>query len=260
MADALPLDLTSLDPLILELHGAKSWDELEDFVINRLPAALGSSFASWNEHNAELRLERVATSRSHEDLVAPLVEELNASLPTHPLFPDYFDFEQNTVIVRDQVDRARDSISREAYRELRFYQNVARPLGIEDQLVMHVYVKNGRGILLTFHGSEEFSPTQHLVAAIMRGHIVARLHTLQDAEQRHRESGRRVIRELRAVLSDRELSVLRLICDGRTNREIADALDISPRTAETHASNILSRLDCTSRFQIISHYGHWLRE
>ncbi len=48
-------------------------------------------------------------------------------------------------------------------------------------------------------------------------------------------------------LTRRELEVLRLIADGRSNREIADELFISEGTAGTHVSNILGKLGVRSR-------------
>ncbi len=48
-------------------------------------------------------------------------------------------------------------------------------------------------------------------------------------------------------LTDRELDVLALVADGRTNREIADRLDISVKTAGHHVSNVLTKLGVRSR-------------
>ncbi len=48
-------------------------------------------------------------------------------------------------------------------------------------------------------------------------------------------------------LSRRERDVLRLLAAGRTDREIADALTISPRTAETHVAAILRKLEVRNR-------------
>ena len=51
-------------------------------------------------------------------------------------------------------------------------------------------------------------------------------------------------------LTPRELEVARLICQGSTNRRIAEALVIAERTAETHARNIREKLGLTTRAQI----------
>jgi predicted ATPase/DNA-binding CsgD family transcriptional regulator len=48
-------------------------------------------------------------------------------------------------------------------------------------------------------------------------------------------------------LTTREREVLREIASGRTNSDIADALFISARTAETHVQHILAKLDVDSR-------------
>ncbi len=49
------------------------------------------------------------------------------------------------------------------------------------------------------------------------------------------------------LLSRRETEVLRLIVEGRSDREIADTLSISPRTVMRHVSSILTKLDVPSR-------------
>ncbi len=51
-------------------------------------------------------------------------------------------------------------------------------------------------------------------------------------------------------LTERETAVLELVAYGFTNREIAQRLHISPRTASTHVSRILSKLGLENRTQI----------
>ncbi|NDU74720.1 AAA family ATPase [Actinomadura sp. DSM 109109] len=52
-----------------------------------------------------------------------------------------------------------------------------------------------------------------------------------------------------ASLTGREREVLKLVAEGRNNREIAAALFISPKTASVHVSNILGKLNVASRTQ-----------
>jgi DNA-binding CsgD family transcriptional regulator len=51
----------------------------------------------------------------------------------------------------------------------------------------------------------------------------------------------------RLGLTAREIEVLRLVAEGRSNSEIAEELLISSKTASVHVSNILSKLDVRSR-------------
>ncbi|MBV9934679.1 MAG: hypothetical protein JO367_10305, partial [Actinobacteria bacterium] len=50
-------------------------------------------------------------------------------------------------------------------------------------------------------------------------------------------------------LTPREVEVLGLLAAGRTDREIADALFISKKTASVHVSNLLRKLDATNRVE-----------
>jgi len=54
---------------------------------------------------------------------------------------------------------------------------------------------------------------------------------------------------LQEALSDREIEVLKLVAKGHSNHMIAEQLIISPKTAKTHVSNILSKLGLASRTQ-----------
>ena len=59
-------------------------------------------------------------------------------------------------------------------------------------------------------------------------------------------------------LTERELEVLRLVTAGRSNREIAAELFISPKTASVHVSNILGKLGVASRGEAAAR-AHTLR-
>ncbi len=53
-----------------------------------------------------------------------------------------------------------------------------------------------------------------------------------------------------ARLSERELDVVRLVVDGRSNDEIAARLGIGPKTVESHLRRLFERLDIASRTEL----------
>jgi DNA-binding CsgD family transcriptional regulator len=59
--------------------------------------------------------------------------------------------------------------------------------------------------------------------------------------------GGRAVAPAEFGLSDRELEVLRLIAEGRTNRQIGEQLFITTKTASAHVSHILMKLGVTNR-------------
>ncbi len=53
-----------------------------------------------------------------------------------------------------------------------------------------------------------------------------------------------------ARLSERELDVVRLVVDGRSNDEIAGRLGIGPKTVESHLRRLFERFDLASRTEL----------
>ena len=51
------------------------------------------------------------------------------------------------------------------------------------------------------------------------------------------------------ALTTREREILALVAQGQSNRDVADSLGISERTARTHVSNVLTKLQLASRTQ-----------
>ena len=66
-------------------------------------------------------------------------------------------------------------------------------------------------------------------------------------------------RPMTEPLSAREIDVLRLAADGRTNDEIADALTLSVRTVERHLSNIYAKLGLGGRAARAAAVAEYLR-
>jgi two-component system nitrate/nitrite response regulator NarL len=77
-------------------------------------------------------------------------------------------------------------------------------------------------------------------------------------EQAAIEGLRRQVREARVrsglgtVLTRRETEILRLLAGGRTSRQIASALGISPRTVESHIAKVYEKLGGDNRAQAVA--------
>jgi DNA-binding NarL/FixJ family response regulator len=53
------------------------------------------------------------------------------------------------------------------------------------------------------------------------------------------------------ALSEREREVLQLVAEGRSSREIADVLSISPATVETHRTHVLQKLGLRNTAEVV---------
>lgn len=84
---------------------------------------------------------------------------------------------------------------------------------------------------------------QDLIDAIQRGQAA-----LDD--QLRRSAQRAETLELLAALTPRERQVLDRVAQGYTTRQIADALELSPRTVETHRAAIGAKLGTTSQAEL----------
>jgi two-component system response regulator FixJ len=88
----------------------------------------------------------------------------------------------------------------------------------------------------------------------------ALLEALQNAIRQHVRSRQkhqagREARQRYGQLSEREREVLGLIVAGLTNKEIGRALDLSPRTVESHRANLFAKLGTESLAQLVRQYA-----
>jgi two-component system nitrate/nitrite response regulator NarL len=77
---------------------------------------------------------------------------------------------------------------------------------------------------------------------------------IRDLVEASRSRSPRVTRGGLEQLSPREEEILRLLSEGLTDREIAEALQISSRTVETHVGNILRKLEARNRAEAARFY------
>ena len=82
----------------------------------------------------------------------------------------------------------------------------------------------------------------------------------QHVQSRHRNQADRQTRQRYAQLSEREREVLGLIVAGLTNKEIGRALNVSPRTIETHRANLFAKLEIDGLAQLVRQYAGLVEE
>lgn len=89
----------------------------------------------------------------------------------------------------------------------------------------------------------------YLFDHVIGGRVVAALRESASVQRAAVSASPAPVADKSSELSSRELDVLRLVAQGATNREIAQALVISEGTVKAHISNILSRLGLRDRTQ-----------
>ncbi|MEU8527528.1 MULTISPECIES: helix-turn-helix transcriptional regulator [Streptomyces] len=131
------------------------------------------------------------------------------------------------------------------------FQDVLRPLGIEDGVAQCLFAADGRyvGMLNVSTRRPRRAPDPaRAVLTLLTEALTAAVDTpaapppeevaAPDPAGNTRRPG---------GLSPRELQVLAELAAGRTNREIAERLYITPRTVGTHVEHILAKLDAPNR-------------
>jgi DNA-binding NarL/FixJ family response regulator len=146
------------------------------------------------------------------------------------------------VVLMDLLMPAMDGIAatQEIRRELPDTEVVALTSVLEDASVVGAIRAGAIGYLLKNTEADE------LVRAI-RAAAAGRVQLAPEAAAR-------LMREVRVpespeALTERETDVLRLLAEGKANKEIAHMLGIGEKTVKTHVSNILAKLGVQSRTQ-----------
>jgi DNA-binding NarL/FixJ family response regulator len=81
-----------------------------------------------------------------------------------------------------------------------------------------------------------------LAKALIRSYVASPASASRASNDHERMNASSLAQALRA-LTPREVEVLRLIAEGRTNQEIADQLTLSIKTVQTHRANVMEKLE-----------------
>ncbi|HFI0462951.1 TPA: response regulator [Streptococcus suis] len=114
---------------------------------------------------------------------------------------------------------------------------------LDDEKVLPAMSSGASGYLLKTSAASEIADA---IRKIYQGNqVIEAKVTNKLLEQQFKESQT----QLHDDLTSRELEVLLLIAQGKSNQEIAEALFITLKTVKTHVSNILSKLAVEDRTQ-----------
>lgn len=216
------------------------WQESEDHHYAvwglRTAACLFAQAGQRDEaHACAEGLTRVASASGHPDALAALAHALG-----------------ETALLDGEAELAAEQLGRavELHRSLRIPAERA-------------HILHRAGVALAAAGDRETAIERHaeayriarkLRARPLAGRAARAIEDLgESAEQRLGRAG--ATAATAGGLSRREVEVLRRVADGRTNREIASELFLSPRTIDMHVRNVLAKLDCRSRVEASSKAG-----
>jgi DNA-binding NarL/FixJ family response regulator len=90
------------------------------------------------------------------------------------------------------------------------------------------------------------------IRAVHRGGLVLDPEIARDVlSEQGREAAVEQIEDPYETLTDREKQVLKLVAEGSSNKEIAETLDISVKTAMAHREHLMEKLGVHSRTELI---------
>jgi RNA polymerase sigma factor (sigma-70 family) len=66
-----------------------------------------------------------------------------------------------------------------------------------------------------------------------------------------RQLQQRGLQDTYELLTDREKQILQLLAEGKSNKEVATLLDLSPYTVETHRTHLMQKLNLHNTAEIV---------
>lgn len=120
----------------------------------------------------------------------------------------------------------------------------------DDDLIAEAILAGAVGYVLKQVGNEELL---RAIEAVRRGEALLDPQVTQRVLQRMRQTERLLDASAFRDLSKREIEVLHLVSQGKSNREIAEALSVSEKTVRNHVSSLLSKLGLNNRIELATY-------
>jgi DNA-binding CsgD family transcriptional regulator len=140
-----------------------------------------------------------------------------------------------------------DFLTQQRFHRLGLYAEFFRGIPVEHQLAVNLPGPGQEviGIALS-RGRRDFCDQDRALLSVLQAPLTAAL-----LRARRRQQAGQVLAAMAgcglADLTEREIQILRLVADGRTNASIAHSLDVSPRTIAKHLEHLYRKLGVSSR-------------
>jgi DNA-binding NarL/FixJ family response regulator len=122
---------------------------------------------------------------------------------------------------------------------------VVLSMHFSDQLVRDIVEAGARGYVMKSDAERDLVVAIRTIAEGGSYFTAAAANTLAGPHSKHDALGRR------RRLTPREREIVRLLAEGKTSKEAGVALGISPKTAETHRSNVMRKLELHSLPELV---------
>ncbi len=119
-----------------------------------------------------------------------------------------------------------------------------------DDLITEAILAGAASYILKQVGNEELL---RAIEAIRHGEALLDPQVTQRVLQRIRQTERLLDASAFRDLSERELEVLFLVSQGKSNREIAEVLGLSEKTVRNHVSKLLEKLGKSNRIELATY-------
>jgi DNA-binding CsgD family transcriptional regulator len=241
-------ELRAVLDLVYALNAAEPTDTLIE-VLTALGRLVGADVASYTR--VDHRATRLLTA-----VVAPEEQALSRSADFHTVFdqhPGHAAYRSGRLRLGEAAALS-DLAEPAVLRRLPFYVDFYTPRGTRDQLLCLTSVDHRHGSTLAFNRSRPgFTDRDREIAELISPHWAqamdrrARLAALSNGA-----TGRRQTSPGLSVLTRAERAVVDRLATGLTDREIARAMGISPRTVQKHLENTYRKLDTTNRTSLVA--------
>lgn len=242
----------TLNEIIAALYGIKNSETMRRALLTRLMQLIDFDFAEFdlagNKKAQENRLQKpVAVSIFDKTRERSFMK----GYETQYYKNDYVSwiFAQP----ESMVYRESDLISESVRKESRFYKEYLAKYDLGSVSGISIISAGRFAGAVTFYKSEkkgDFSERDLYILKLLLPHLQNVLESHQKQEEKEQEEVKRLLK-YRYGVTKKELEVIRLILQGKSNAEIAECLGTSPNTIKYQVSSIFGKVGVKSRTQLI---------